>query len=203
MDPSADYPSPFDPITQNLDAKLIVALERLSEAFRVALWQEAKELGVSPIQIQILIFLRYHRLDQSKVSYLAKEFTLTKPTISDAVRVLETKGYLKKTSEPADSRSYSMMLTDAGRAIADRTTQFAQAFQGVLATVSEPEKQQLYPTLLTLIEGLTQRGLITQQRMCRTCRFFDSKPEQAYCKLLNKPLIPSELRIDCPEHELF
>lgn len=54
--------SPFDLSHQNLtvDSKIVAALERISQAFRVLLWNESKELSLSPIQIQVLIFLLYH-----------------------------------------------------------------------------------------------------------------------------------------------
>ena len=73
---------------QNLDSKISAGIEKLSSVFRVLIWEQAKNLGLSPIQIQILIFLNYHSEHLATVSYLAKEFSLTKPTISDAIKIL-------------------------------------------------------------------------------------------------------------------
>ena len=42
---------------QKIESRIVVALERISEAFRVLLWNESKENSLSPIQIQILIFI--------------------------------------------------------------------------------------------------------------------------------------------------
>ena len=39
----------------NIESKIIVSLERLSQAFRVLLWNESKAFSLSPIQIQIMI----------------------------------------------------------------------------------------------------------------------------------------------------
>jgi hypothetical protein len=71
--------SPFDLNQQNkkVESKIVVALERISEAFRVLLWNESKENALSPIQIQILIFLLFHSDEMCKVSYLAQEFNMT------------------------------------------------------------------------------------------------------------------------------
>ena len=74
-----------------LNSKIVAGLERLSQAFRTLLWEKAKEFGLSPIQIQVLIFIHYHSKEKSTVSYLAQEFNLTKPTISDAIKALEQK----------------------------------------------------------------------------------------------------------------
>jgi DNA-binding MarR family transcriptional regulator len=193
--------SPFDPGAQDIDSKVIVALERLSEAFRVALWDEAKQLGLSPIQIQLLIFMRYHQPDQCKVSYLAHEFNLTKPTISDAVKLLETKALIVKTPEAADSRSYRMALTDAGRALADRTAFFASAFRDALADAAPTEKETLYLSLVAVIGNLNRRGLIVQQRMCLNCRFFSTVADAPYCTLLQQSLANGQVRVDCPEFD--
>jgi len=93
--------SPFDRDYQNLstDSKIIVALERVAEAFRVLLWNESKTHDLSPIQIQILVFLRFHPQEICKVSYLANEFNLTKATISDSVKTLLRKQLIEKISD--------------------------------------------------------------------------------------------------------
>ena len=52
----------FNPADQQLDlnSKIIAGLERISEAFKALLWEKAKILRLSPIQIQILIFIKFH-----------------------------------------------------------------------------------------------------------------------------------------------
>ena len=74
---------------RNIDGRIVAALERISQAFRVLLWQESKDFSLSPIQIQVLIFLLHHSIDKCKVSYLADEFNMTKATISETVKILE------------------------------------------------------------------------------------------------------------------
>ena len=80
----------------DLNSKIVAGLERLSQVFRILLWEKAKEQGLSPIQIQLLIFIQHHSADKATISYLAQEFNFTKPTISDAIKVLEEKNLLKK-----------------------------------------------------------------------------------------------------------
>ena len=78
----------------SITSKIVVGLERISEAFKGILWEHAKVIGLSPTQIQILIFIAYHKTKLCNVSHLAKEFNITKPTVSDAVRVLNNKKYI-------------------------------------------------------------------------------------------------------------
>ena len=80
----------------NLEVKVLNGFERLSEALKSLLWEKAKVHGISPIQIQLLVFISNHKIEICNVSYMAKEFNVTKATISDAVRVLIKKEYLEK-----------------------------------------------------------------------------------------------------------
>ena len=81
---------------KSITSKIVVGLERISEVFKVLLWEHAKVIGLSPIQIQILIFIAYHKQELCNVSHLAKEFNVTKPTVSDAIKVLDRKKFIVK-----------------------------------------------------------------------------------------------------------
>lgn len=96
--------SVFDLGQQNssVDAKIVAGLERLGEVFRTRLWQQSRETGLSPIQIQVLLFLAFHDSVKCKIGYLAAEFNLTKPTISDAVKVLAQKELVTRVVDPTD-----------------------------------------------------------------------------------------------------
>ena len=193
----------FDLATQqnNVDFKIIVALERISESFRVLLWEEAKKFSLSPIQIQILVFTKYHKDQYCKVGYLAREFNMTKATISDSVKVLLKKELVEKEIDTEDSRSYSIALTNAGREIADNAESFANPLLSTLSEVGVESKSELLSQLLNTIQGLIESGVIGMQRMCHTCRFLEIRDDQHYCNFLNKSLKPAQLRVDCPEHE--
>lgn len=196
--------SPFDFSNQHdsVEHKIVVVLERISEAFRVLLWNESKEYSLSPIQVQVLIFLHYHSADKRKVSYLAKEFNITKATISDTVKTLEKKELISKSYEPEDARSYVINLTPTGTDIANRTSNFTQEIQSPLNKLPESEKESLLLNLIGVIHHLNQAGVISIQRMCLTCSFYRKNDDGHYCNLLKQPLNNEELRVDCPEHEL-
>ena len=55
--------STFNPEQQDKDisSKIVAGLERVSEVFKILLWENAKLVGLSPIQIQILIFVAFHK----------------------------------------------------------------------------------------------------------------------------------------------
>ncbi len=195
--------SVFNLIEQNsqTEFRVVAALERLSEAFRVLLWNEAKVLNISPIQIQILIFFKFHSIEKCKVSYLAQEFNMTKATVSDAVKILLQKGLIAKEIDAADTRSYTMRLTDFGETTISQATLFANPMLKSFDNLSTLQKEILLDSLLQMIFSLHEAGIITLQRMCQTCQFLQNKEDGShYCNLLKKPLLQSELRLDCPEH---
>jgi DNA-binding MarR family transcriptional regulator len=195
--------SVFDPSvqSQSVDAKIVVGLERVAEVFRILLWQQSRDTGLSPIQVQLLIFIAFHEPAKRRVGYLAKEFNLTKPTISDAVKVLVQKGFLERIDEPADSRSHSLKLTPAGQQVVEQTGGFATLLREIIGQLGEERKAVLYEGLFALIYQLQQRGVITIQRMCQTCAHYSYAGGGHYCGLLNIPLEANDLRLDCPEHQ--
>ncbi|MGC8595706.1 MAG: MarR family winged helix-turn-helix transcriptional regulator [Candidatus Kryptoniota bacterium] len=186
----------------NVDTRIVAALERISEAFRVLLWEESKAFSLTPIQIQILIFLQTHSKDKHMVSYIAEEFNLTKPTISDAVRALEEKLLIKRKINPDDSRSHYIELTKRGKEIATRASLFTVELENPIKQLNPDDKERLLLSLLKIIYHLTRTGVITIQRMCLTCTYYriDQDNGEHFCTLLNKKLQVADLRIDCPEH---
>ncbi|MEQ1923556.1 MAG: MarR family winged helix-turn-helix transcriptional regulator [Pyrinomonadaceae bacterium] len=183
----------------NVESRIVASLERISQAFRVLLWNESKEFSLSPIQVQVLIFLLHHSDEKRKVTYLAEEFNLTKATISECVKTLEQKQLIIKEYEPQDTRSYIIHLSSSGKSIAEKTSHFATQIQTPIDSLTSSEKENLLASLLGIIHHLNQTGVITIQRMCLTCHYYNSDNGH-FCQLLNQELAKEELRIDCPEH---
>lgn len=187
---------------KSTESKIVASLERIAQAFRVLLWQESKEHSLTPIQVQVLIFLQYHSDEKCKVSYLAEEFNMTKATISDTIKTLELKKLISKKFEPHDTRSYVIQLTGKGKIIAEKTSLFSKEISKPIDKLQQDDKENLLLSLLDIIRHLNKSGVITIQRMCLTCDYYQSsaKGQKHFCTLLNQQLQVTDLRIDCPEH---
>ncbi len=190
---------------QNTESKIIAALERISQAFRVLLWQESKEFSLSPIQVQVLVFLLHHSEKKRKVSYLADEFNMTKATISDTIKTLEQKNLITKEYEPHDTRSYIIHLSEKGKQIAEQTALFTREIQPPIDALNTNDKENLLLSLIDIIHHLNKTGIITLQRMCFTCSHYrkNYKETAHFCQLLDQKLTHTELRVDCPEHKII
>lgn len=190
-----------NPADSHIDQKITNALERIAHAFRVMLNGVSRELGLSPIQLQMLQFLADHSQMVNTVSQLALEFDLTKPTVSDSIKVLEKKNLVRRMPDSVDGRSHTLGLTPEGLALVDQSN---GAFRVIRETVAgmEDGKVVLYSTLLDIIRQLQVSGTLSVQRTCYLCRFYESKGGQNhFCHLLNEPLALSDIRLDCPEFE--
>ncbi|MBL4606180.1 MAG: winged helix-turn-helix transcriptional regulator [Flavobacteriaceae bacterium] len=185
----------------SLSNKIVIGLQRISEAFKALLWDKAKEFGLSPIQIQILIFIRYHKEESCNVSYLSKEFNVTKPTISDAVKVLEKKGMIVKDHSSSDNRSYTIFLSDTGKEAVSKTETFVNPIKKELDSTSIQEQENLFSVVSSLIYQLNQKGILTVQRTCYACKFHTKHGKNDYCNLLQKDLLNHQIRLDCAEFE--
>lgn len=195
--------STFNPAYQEHDisSKIVAGMERVSEVFKVLLWEKAKLIGLSPIQIQILIFVAFHKQDLCNVSHLAKEFNVTKPTISDAIKVLDKKELITKNISPSDSRSYSISLSNLGNDIVSQTYDFSNPLKKQVDSFSQAELESLFDTLSQLIYKLNRTGILSVQRTCYGCKFYQKNDESDYCNLLQKVLFNEDIRLDCPEYE--
>jgi len=192
----------FNPDEQNrnLDSRIVAGMERLSQVFRALLWEQAVQQSLSPIQIQLLIFIRYHSAAENNVSYLAGAFDLTKPTISDAVKVLAQKGLIRKIPDLSDSRRYSIELTAGGMQVVSDTESFTAPFTEWIVQVGEGEKQLLWKAIAGLIRTLNRTGVISVQRTCYSCRYHTVEEDIHFCNLLKEQLPVENIRIDCPEY---
>ena len=200
--------SVFDLCAQHndVDAKIVAALERLSQVFRVRLRDEAWERDLSPTQAQFLIYLLHHNVELRRVSRLAREFDLTRATVSDAVASLETKGLVQREQWPEDRRVVTLQLTPDGEKLATTLSEWADPVREHLGRFSPQEREAVMRFLIGLIGSLQRSGLITIARMCVTCSFFlqdihRGEPSPHHCGLLDVPLGGADLRVDCPEHE--
>ncbi|HXG41874.1 MAG TPA: MarR family winged helix-turn-helix transcriptional regulator [Dehalococcoidia bacterium] len=201
-------PSPVRPYGsdhQDLDGKVLAALERVAQSFRVLQWQAAREHRLTPLQLQLLVRLLAHR-DGLYASGLAKALGVTRATASEAVASLLAKGLVERRPSPSDRRRLLLGLTGRGRQVALQAAAWGEAARAALQQVPREGRASLLLFLMRLIAELQRAGVVTVARMCITCRFFrpdvaPGSPQPHFCTLLGEPLAVEALRVDCPEHQ--
>jgi DNA-binding MarR family transcriptional regulator len=194
--------SGFSPEQQltSLDARLLLSLQRLSDMLKAIQWEQARILGITPLQLQILLFAGHHTPSVNKVAYIAMELQLSRPTVSDAAAALVSKGLLRIEDDVKDRRSYSFLLTDTGLTVLEQAEKYTAELYAIVGKRPLREKMSLYESVFTIIAGLNnQKG--GMQRMCYSCSHYEgNKKRQHGCRLLEKKLVSAELQIDCLYH---
>lgn len=194
----------FERESGTLEERLSAALAKVALASRHALVRRAAQDGLSAVQAQVLSVLV--REGSIEAGPLAARLGLTGPTVSDAVAALERKGYVRREQVAGDRRRVRVCATPFGAAIGTRLALWPEILLHGLEPLSEPEKAVLFSALSKVILSLLDEGVIQEARMCATCSHFrplvhPGSPEPHHCALVDVPLGPSALRIDCPDHD--
>lgn len=195
--------SSFDPAQQlvNLDSKIIASLGKLAEVFRVLFQASAQEHGLSATQLQLLHYISYHPDPlHRRGAFMAREFNVTKATVSDSIKALEQKGLVQKITDERDTRSFILSLTPRGEAIKAATAGVTRPLETTMGMLLPEQKEQLTHTLFELIHRLNAAGVVSPQRMCLNCRHYSGdRRNDHYCHLIGQPLQAFDLRLECPE----
>jgi DNA-binding MarR family transcriptional regulator len=197
-------PSQPDP-TGTTERHIVTGLARIGLATRHQAWRGAGEQGLTPTQGQLLALLRYRHRSGARLSTLAEGLAITRPTASDAVRALETKGLVSKTRAPEDARALGIALTDAGRAEAERAADWSDFLLDAVDALTPAERAVFLRGLVKMIRALQERGEIPVSRMCVTCRFFrphahDDPDRPHHCAFVDAPFGDAQLRLECDDH---
>lgn len=186
----------------HIDKTIVSILEKIGQAQRSLMWDVAKKEKMSPVQIQFLIYINEKPDPMNKVSIIAREFDLTKATVSDAVNSLEEKKLIKKIREKDDKRSYMLQLTAKGRRVVGNVSNWSEVLIKQVSLFPEDEKKRVMLFLMELVKSLFDRGVINVARMCIACDNFrnninpgKNKPHK--CSLTGKKVADKDLNIGC------
>ena len=177
-----------------LPEKAAFALNRINIALRAENWEVTAELGINPTQKQILLLISQKNTGL-RLSEIATELVISKPTVSDSVSALVEKELLTKEKAIDDARAIAVRLTSKGKRIAKKLNSPNQLISELIGRLAKVEQTQLYSMFLKLIQELQDLDRIPVARMCLTCRYFQpdvhgskSRPHHCnFCLLYTSP----------------
>lgn len=179
-----------------LGEQLFWDLQRLVFLFRQVEWQAGYPQGLTPLQRQLLEFIRRHPT-KARPALMARHLGTQKPTISLGLRLLIRKGYVALEKLDRDKRGRLARLTPAGQALVDQIT--FSSLESALAQLEPQQQAAIHEALYRLLVHFYRTGLIPVANMCATCRFYQAEP--AFCQHLQMALLPAMHRSDCPDHQ--
>lgn len=184
-----------------LAIKIAAALERLSAVVTLLQAEAARRHGLSPLQARCLLLLAQLAPQKGTLSHLAREFGLSKATLSESLKVLEKKQLITRHPTPNDRRCETLVLTSKGKDLARALQNRLDPLLEVLSKRPQKSSLAFWQELLHLIYALHRAGIITVSRMCFSCIHHETRSTGHFCKLMKKPLKAENLRLDCPEHQ--
>ena len=121
---------------------------------------------LSPINIrsgQIRILIALDMQDGINQEYIRLRFHLDKATIAKTIKPLVREGYIERTRDPDDKRSYKISLTDKGREIMPVLEQTIRGWADILTAGFTGKEKKLMDDLLArmsanAIHQLFERG---------------------------------------------
>lgn len=134
-----------------LEDELILTLSRLSMIYRAHQIREGTAMGLSPIQIELLVYLDQHHKENITLSRLAIEFVTTKASLSDSIQNLLTKELLIKKAVKQDRRSQAILLTQQGKKLAARIRKNTASLIEPLHDLPYTDKRKLVTLLLRIL----------------------------------------------------
>ncbi|HYM37452.1 MAG TPA: MarR family winged helix-turn-helix transcriptional regulator [Nitrospiraceae bacterium] len=190
--------------TDPLSHRLASALSKVSVSLKRRLWRDASATRISPLQSQVLAFLRTRPAHGATVTDITRMLAVTMPTASDVIAVLVKRGLLRKIRTQKDGRVFNVMLTARGRRRAEQVMGWPDFLLWAAELLPIEEQESLLRTLIKLIRSIQERGEIPVAKMCVTCTHFrphvyEDAQRPHHCALVDAPFGDQLLRIDCPE----
>lgn len=196
----------FDPQRrkENRAARVGMALFRMSQAIKKITQTESDALGLSPAQIQALLFAYYTREDVATVGNFAKAIGATHVTAVKIINGLVKKGLISKMQKAEDRRVTLLALTAKGKETAQKLETWGHTLEEALQSIPEEALSHFELGLGAVVSALEKRGTLVVAEPCLGCIHFrpntgnPSAPH--YCEAIQKYLSHEASLKECPEH---
>jgi len=170
-------------------------VERLSELLRVDLRLAGSSQNLQPVQIEVLHYLsmcnRYSDTPMSVTEYLGQ----TKGTVSQTIKVLESKALIKKQVDEKDKRLLHLLITNKGRRVLEHCIP-SPVFEQTCESFTALKQVAIAEALKQLLDAVQENSQMKSFGVCHECCHC-VKSERLYCQFLEQPLTESDSEKIC------
>jgi MarR family transcriptional regulator, organic hydroperoxide resistance regulator len=181
-----------------MNSDIFILIERIANMLRYESRNQGAQLGLLPVQQEALYYLsicnRYSDTLLAVTDYLG----LTKGTVSQTLKVLETKGLIEKKKDSVDKRVTHLTATQAGLDYLAQTYPSVQ-FREMVKGLSEQEHQLISSSLKTLLRHYQVSTGRKGFGVCQSCRYNQTTDTGFVCGLTQEPLGEQEIGLICRE----
>jgi DNA-binding MarR family transcriptional regulator len=199
--------SPIDPDHRRLrlGARVAMAILRLAQAVKKLSLEESADAGLTPVQAQTLLFIRYTKPFLATIGNLAGALGTTHVTAIGVVNGLAARSLVQRLPNPADRRSSLLRLTAAGQETCRRLERWQHTLEESVGALDPADVAALERGLGAVVWTLRAAGHLQVAEPCRGCVHFqeNARPgnvEPHRCALIEAYLSEADSRLDCPDH---
>ena len=145
---------------------------RLYQGLEALIRKRGEALGLSPSQVQILLFLSYAHPRYRRTTAIAKRFSIAPATACRILNTLERKGLIRRRRHQEDRRGVEIELTAAGRRMVAQLTGIGEQLIAYLDELKAEERHILTDALRKILHSLEESGYLAQVVICRSCPHF-------------------------------
>ncbi|MFD0695570.1 MarR family winged helix-turn-helix transcriptional regulator [Paenibacillus sp. GCM10027628] len=188
----------------NHTARVGMALFRMTQAVKKITQKDSDALGLSPVQVQALLYMYHTRSDVATIGNLAAAIGATHVTAVKLINGLIDKGLAVKQSSPDDRRVTLLQLTSEGAAAVEQLDEWGTALEEAVQNIPEELMDSFELGLGAVLEALQKQQVLIVAEPCMGCIHF--RPDegtgelQHYCAMIQKFLSREATLKECPEH---
>jgi DNA-binding MarR family transcriptional regulator len=175
------------------------ALNKLLDVRRAILWKIAEKHGLTPLQIQILQFIKAcdgHR--KISANDIARELYVSRATMSIALKALVKKSLVKKTMAANDKRRYSLALDAKAYGILKELNRYDKTMRSHLECMPEQSLHAAVTVLISLLELMHDKGFVDRVTMCLKCIHCTEISRNSYrCALTGRTFSFNRIKVGC------
>ena len=182
-----------------MNNELFNLIERLANLLRQETRAAGLSLGLQPVQQEALYYLstcnRYSDTTLAVTEFLG----LTKGTVSQSLKVLESKKLIAREKDKSDKRITHLKVTDVGHRFLASTCppkKFTEAVSE-LSSIDQNSTANLLTEILKNYQIATGRVAFG---VCRNCTFNQKTPQGIMCGLTQEPLSTEDTMLICREY---
>lgn len=182
-----------------MNDELFNLIERLANLLRQETRLEGQSLGLQPIQQEALYYLstcnRYSDTTLAVTEFLG----LTKGTVSQSLKVLESKALIVRVKDKNDKRITHLKVTKAGTEFLMKTCP-PQKFTDAITSLSVDEEYETKSLLKKVLNNYQHATGRTAFGVCQNCRFNHKTSNGVLCELTKEALSSDDIMLICREY---
>lgn len=159
---------------QSEELQTVLLSLRLYQGLEALIRKRGEALGLSPSQVQVLLFLSHAHPLYRRTTAIAKRFSIAPATACRVLNTLEKKGLIRRRRRQEDRRGVEVELTAAGKRMVARLTGIGEQLISYLGELKAKERHILINALRKILRSLEESGYLAQVVICRSCPRFRS-----------------------------